>query len=95
MQVEHEFPFDYIFLCANTFGILDYGLPGFAVGIDKIGNIFAGLFDADADRFSPEVSTTLAILGRDKFKRDLFTEIGDDPCALPQLEQVGAVMFLS
>ena len=94
MQVKHEFPLDYIFLCADAFGVLDYGLPSFVVSIDKVGNVFAGLFDADADRFPFEVGTTFAVLGRDKFKGYLLTEIGDKSCALSQLELNRAVMLL-
>lgn len=94
MQVEHEFPLDYIFLCADAFGVLDYALPSFVVSIDKVGNVLAGLFDADADRFPFEVGAALAVLGRDKFIGHLLTEIGDKSCTLPQLELVSAVMFL-
>ena len=94
MPKEHKFPLDYIFLCSHAFGVLYNCLTSLIVGIDKVGDVLAGFLDADADWLSFEVSAAFAVLGRDKFKRHLLTEIGDNTCTLPQLELIGAVMLL-
>ena len=44
MNIEHEFPLDYIFFGSDAFGVLDDGLAGGGVGIDKVGDVFAGTF---------------------------------------------------
>lgn len=52
MQVEHEFPLDYIFLCADAFGVLYDSPPSIIVGIYKVGDVSAGALDQHADRFA-------------------------------------------
>lgn len=92
MQIEHEFPLDYVFFGPHAFGVLDDSLAGSVVGIDKVCNVAASTFDADG--FTFEVCTAGTVLGRNEYVWHLLAEIRNYPGALPQLELVGAVVLL-
>lgn len=47
MHLKHELAFDDIVFGAYPFGILHHRAPRLIVGIYEIGNILAGLFEAD------------------------------------------------
>lgn len=83
MDVEHEFTLDDILLCAKAFGILNDKAICFPVEVDKIGNVGTSTFN----------QLSVAVLCRDKFILDLFSEVGYKTSSLHHLQLIGTAML--
>lgn len=81
---EHQLAFDDVFRSAEAFGVLYYGHAVCGV-IDEVGIVGALFF---------QELTVRGALGGNKDVFHLFAEVGDQPCALHQLQLVGAAVLL-
>ncbi len=82
MHGKHEFPFDYILLCSHAFGILYNCLPSLIVGIDKSAMYRQARSISTRSGLPFRSVPALGVLGRDKFKGHLLTEVRDNSGAL-------------
>lgn len=85
VDVEHEFAFDDVVACADSFGILDDSLAALAIGVDKIGDIAASMLDG----------AVVKAMGRDKQEGNLLAEVGDQAGALEHAESDGTGVLLA
>lgn len=85
VYVAHEFAFDDVFFSSDAFCVFDDGVAEF-VAVDEVGYVGACSFEHFA------IGTTL---WRYEFVGNLFTQIGDKPGSLHQVQFVCASVFFS
>ena len=86
MYFQHKLSLDDVFFCSEAFCVFDDCLSCGVVGIDEVCDVGTGSFEHFA------ICTTL---WRYEFVGNLFTQIGDKPGSLHQLQFVGASVFFS